>query len=371
MLKILIKFAVRVLQFMNLFFKPLSLKNKVTIVSRQSDEPTLDIKLLEKALKEQGVKVVVLTKTLNRNIKVITSYCLQIIIQMYHIATSKVVVIDSYCILISVLPKKKDQKVVQMWHALGAIKKFGWQNVDNPDGHSKDVAEALYMHRNYDYILAPSVITGEFFAEAFRAPKKNIVYYGLPRIDFICDDDNDTKKKIECAYADIKRKTNILYAPTFRKNSDLELEKLIFGFDFKKYNLIIKKHFLDKGDYSWAEEIGAIVDNKFSSIQWLHICDKIITDYSAIVFEAAILDKPIYIHQPDVDDYVDSVGINVDLCNEAIGEYVSRTESELFNNLNKTYDSNAVIAFRKKFIEIDTESCTQKLCDFLKSLLTE
>ena len=45
--------------------------------------------------------------------------------QMYHLATSRVVVLDSYCIVASVLKKKKGTTIIQMWHALGSFKKFG------------------------------------------------------------------------------------------------------------------------------------------------------------------------------------------------------------------------------------------------------
>lgn len=368
---ILIRLAVIVLRFINLFFKPLPIKEKVTIISRQSDKPTLDIQLLKECLEKNKIDTVVLTKTLNKSIAGIISYCLQMVLQMYHIATSKVIVIDGYCILVSVLPKKKNQKVIQMWHALGAIKKFGWQNVENPDGHSREVSEAMNMHKNYDYVLAPGTVTGKFFAEAFRTPEEKIVYYGLPRIDFIMAHDEEKKEEILYTYPKVKEKVNVLYAPTFRKNAELDLEKLIAGFDFEKYNLIVKKHFLDKGDYSWAKEVGAIVDMKYSSVEWLRICDKLITDYSAMAFEAAILERDLYIYQPDVNSYEQNVGLNVDLHTEAIAEYVCKTEGQLFEKIRQPYKREAITMFRDKYIEVELCNCTAKLCDFIAKLLAE
>lgn len=371
MLEIFVRLAVGILRFINLFFKPFSLREKVTIISRQSDEPTLDIVLLSESLMAGGIETVILAKSLKGSIAGIVAYCIQMMKQMYHIATSKVVVLDSYCILISVLPKKKGQYVVQMWHALGAVKKFGWQSIDNIDGHSRQLSEAMNMHGNYDYVLAPGKVTGEFFSEAFRVPESSMAYYGLPRIDFIADNNEAARNRIENSYPQIRAKRNVLYVPTFRKNSELSLEKLVAGFDFADFNLIIKKHFLDKGDYSWAEEAGAIVDTRYSSMEWLRICDKVVTDYSAISFEAAILEKEIYIYQPDVASYEQKVGLNVDLCEEAIGEYVCRSEEELFDKLAKPYRKEAVAAFRRKYIEIDTENCTQKLCGFISDLMSE
>lgn len=370
MKKIMINFAVKVLQFINLFFIPFSLKKKVVIISRQADEPTLDIKLLMDCLSKNGIKNVVITKTLKKSLSGIVTYSFSMIKQMYHIATSKVIVIDGYCILVSILPKKK-QKVIQMWHAMGAIKKFGWQNIDNPDGHGKEVSEAMNMHGNYDYVLAPGKITGDIFAEAFHVSKDKIVLYGLPRIDFIRENNIAVKHEMQKKYPEIIEKKNVLYVPTFRKNSVLELERLIAGFDFKSFNLIIKKHFLDKGNYIWAEEAGAIVDLQFSSMEWLRVCDKIVTDYSAIAFEAAIAEKELFIYQPDANEYDLNVGLNVNMSQEAIGAYVCKTEEELFEKLEKNYDQRVVKEFCEKYIEVDLNDCTQRFCGFIAKLLAE
>lgn len=368
---ILTHLAVKSLRFLNIFFKPLSLKEKVTIISRQSDEPTLDIRILSEELVSDGHNTVVLTSTLKKTISGMVKYALHMISQMYHIATSKVVIIDGYCILVSILPKKEGQKVVQMWHALGAVKKFGWQNAENPDGNGKEVAEAMCMHRNYDYIFAPSKITGKFFAEAFRTPEDKIMNYGLPRIDYLQKEDPDLSEEIASCYPSVQKKINVLYVPTFRKNAELDLEKLISGFDFNTMNLIVKKHFLDKGDYGWAKEAGAIVDEEFSSMEWLKNCSKIITDYSAIAFEAAVLNRDIYIYQPDKSDYQYKVGLNMDLSQEAISDYVCDSEAQLYEKLAQPYDKQSVIEFRNKYLSIDMQHCTEDICSFIAGLLTQ
>lgn len=371
MLNFLGYLAVQILRGINIFFRPLSLRDKVTIISRQANEPTLDIQLLRDCLESRDVDVVVMAKTMEKTFVGMLTYAVHQLKQMYHIATSKVIIVDGYCLLVSILPKKQNQKVIQMWHALGAIKKFGWQSTDNPDGHSRKFAEIVNMHGNYDYVLAPSRTTGDFFAEAFRIPMDKLAFYGLPRIDFIREDDLDTKQNMVSHYPEIESKENVLYVPTFRKNAVLHLEQFVNGFDFAQYNLIIKKHFLDKGDYSWAEKQGAIVDTRFTSLEWLRICRKVITDYSAIAFEAAILDRDIYIYQPDVNSYKTNVGLNVNLYHEAIGAYVCKNEEELFSAMHQPYSTEAVMAFREKYIEIDMENCTGKLCDFIMNFLTD
>lgn len=369
MKKLCVGIAIFMLKLVNLFFRPMKLKKQIAIISRQADEPTLDIRLMEQELNKRGIKTVILCRTMKKSIGGMLSFGMMTLKQIRIIASSKVIVLDGYCIPVSVLPKKKGQQVVQMWHALGAVKKFGWQSVDNPDGHSLAVAEKMKMHANYDHILAPCKETGSFFAEAFRTPEEKVVYMGLPRIDFLREQDESRKKELEEAYPEIRDKVNVLYVPTFRKNAVLEMEKLIDGFDFSSMNLIIKKHFLDKGDYAWAEKAGAIVDERFSSLDWMKICPKIVTDYSAISFEAAAIDREIYIYQPDSERYRAGNGLNIDMHNEAIKDYVCENEEELFIALAKPYDKAAMHAFRDKYLDIELDCCTERLCDYAVSLL--
>ena len=363
---LILSFAVAVMRFVNLFFKPLKLKDKVVIISRQSDTPTMDIKMLQEELQKRNIKVQVLTKTLHG-----PSYVFHMASQMKAIATSKVVVLDGYCILASVLPKKKGQKIVQMWHSLGAIKKFGWQSAGNMDGHSPKMAARLNMHGNYDYFLATSEETGRFFAEAFKTPFEKRAPYGLPRIDFIRGENPQLAAEILKEYPEAGQKPIVLYVPTFRKNAAVAMEKLVAGFDFESFNLVIKKHFLDKGDYSFAREKGAIVEDKFGSLDWMKVSQKVVTDYSAISLEAALAEKELYIFQPDAGSYSDRVGINMDLASEAIGPYFSTTEEELFQQLKAPYDMEKLIAFRDKYFEIPIDNCTADLGDFIQSLLAK
>ena len=86
---------------------------------------------------------------------------------MKSLASSRVAVIDGYCIPVCMLKHKSDLTVVQIWHALGAVKKFGWQSVGTKEGRSESISRAMCMHRNYDYVLAPSKKTAEFYSEGF------------------------------------------------------------------------------------------------------------------------------------------------------------------------------------------------------------
>ena len=229
------------------FLKIFKTRNKVTFISRQSDSISLDFKLIIDSLKKEDVKIVALTKKLKSDDNLLKKikYSFHIFTQMYHIATSKVVVLDSYCIPISLLNHKEELKVIQIWHAMGSLKKFGFSIRDKQEGSSKNLSTAMHMHKNYDYLLTSSKASLPNFMEAFGYSASNFKIIPLPRVDLLNDKkyQNKMKKEIEKTYPILKDKKNILYAPTFRYD---ENEKAITDFvdaiDYDKYNLILKLH---------------------------------------------------------------------------------------------------------------------------------
>ena len=368
MKRILMQIAATVLRIIYLPFLLLKTKNKITILSRQSDSPTIDIRLLTDELRKDGdVECMVLTKRMQKTIPGALRYSLHMLRQMYHISTSYLLVIDGHCILASLIHKKKGQNIVQIWHSLGAIKKFGYQSVGKPCGNSEAAASAMKMYANYDYVIAPGKITAKYYSEAFGIPLERVKIYGLPRIDHLLRSSSGSEK-IEKAYSVVREKKNILYAPTFRKGSDMDHRDLIEKADLKDYNLIIKKHWLDTSDLEDMKKNGVIVDEKFSTFEWLKVCDKVVTDYSGVAFEAAILDKELYFYLEDLTEYEENIGLNMDFRKEPIAPYVYEDAGSLWEAVDRTYDKSRVREFKARYIETDAPLCTRRLAEFLLSL---
>ena len=366
---ILMRLAVILLNVMYLPFLLVRPENKITILSRKSDRPTVDIRLLKEELEKRSVKTVVLTKRLNKTLGSVIRYSFHMVRQMYHIASSRVIVIDGYCILTSILYKKEEQKIVQIWHSLGAIKKFGYQSVGKPGGNRADVAKVMKLYVQCDYAIAPSKVTAGYYSDDFKLPIDKIKIYGLPRIDYLTEDDPEKVEKIKADYPQTREKPNVLYAPTFRKNRKIDITKFIRNARLDKYNLIIRKHWLDKTDYSWVRDMGVIVDKRYSFFDWLRVCDKVITDYSAAAFEAAILDKELYFYIDDVEEYEKNIGLNIEFTKEAISEFVYNDAGVLWDSMDKPYDKKKVREFRKKYIEVELSDCTKGLADFFEEMV--
>lgn len=246
-MNILIDIAKASLRIVYFIIKICPTRNKILFLSRQSDEPSIDFILLNKELKKQNnkIKTVMLTKKINKGMLNKLTYALHMWRQMYHIATSKVVIVDGYQIAISLLNHKRSLTVIQIWHALGCLKKFGYSIKDKNEGSKSNVIEKMNMHKNYDIIISSSVIAGDNFASAFNVSKDIIRVMGLPRIDFLLSNSAHSyiQTKLFAKYNELENdKQTILYVPTFRKKEQVRINNIIDEVDFNKYNLVIKLH---------------------------------------------------------------------------------------------------------------------------------
>ena len=158
---------------------------------------------------------------LKKDIKSVLMYGIHMFKQMYHLATSKVCILDTYSPTVSILKHKKNLTIVQIWHSIGTMKKFGLGILDKKEGSNKEIATIMKQHKNYDIIFASSDAYKEHLAKGFGCSTDKILTYTLPRIDMLFDKEYQENKKFEILkeYPEIKGKQNIIYCPTFRKEA--------------------------------------------------------------------------------------------------------------------------------------------------------
>ena len=347
---ILVNICIFFANLVYLFFKLFPTNNKkITFISRQSNVVALDFKLAkEEMLKiDKDLKIVELCKTIDPGIGNKIKYFFHMFKQMYHIATSKVVVLDTYCILISILHHKKSLKVIQIWHALGSLKKFSYSSLDTKDGRDSKISKLMRMHKNYDYIFTSSEKSLPNFQEAFNAKRENMVVMPLPRVDFLKskDEEKRIREKFYEAYPKVsKKKKNILYCPTSRKEP-LPLNEIIKNTDLNRFNLILKLH--DNTNKIYYEKDKYYDEIVFSGMEMLHVADYIISDYSAIIYEAAITNKPIYLYIYDYDRYIDERGLYIDFKKEMPGIM----SKDIKTIMKKIENNETDLTKEKKFVE--------------------
>ncbi len=353
------KYFIKIIYFF-LKFIP-SKENRVLMLSRQENKPSIDFQYIideiHKKYKEK--EVVILTKRMEKtNFKQIISYMFHPFVQMYYLATSRICIIDGYQITVSCLKHKKDLKIIQIWHSLAAIKKFGYQTLYTKK--DERIAKLMCMHKNYDAVVSGSKEMVKHFSKAFNYPEDKFITCGLPRVDYLLKTEKTNKNKVYKEYPELKKEKIVVYVPTFRVYDEYKFDELIEAFAKTNYKLIIKKHPRTK-----VEVDEKYTYDKCNSLEFLSVADYVITDYSAAAIEAAILNKPILLYVYDYEKYCEYEGVNTNLYEDLPG-YVFEEAKDLVKCLKTTkYDKEVLTRYREKYITVCDGTSTEKLVKYI------
>ncbi|MCF6138778.1 CDP-glycerol glycerophosphotransferase family protein [Pseudalkalibacillus berkeleyi] len=278
---------------------------------------------------------------------------------IYHIATSKFIIIDNYYGFLSVTEFKQGVKCIQLWHAAGALKKFALQ--DRTISHRSKNAKLRFekVYSKFDKVVVGSDALTEVYKEAFNLKDDKVLKTGIPRTDFFYDthQKNRMVQKIYAENPKLKNKKVILYAPTFRDN---HLDDYHIKLDIKRmqkelgdeYVLIVRLH----PAVNQVEEFG----NMFSDFVYdysahpnvnelLLITDVLITDYSSIPFEFSLLEKPMIFFPYDLKEYEGERGVWSGYGQMVPGPIVFSTHEIISLIKDEQFDLELVRAFSEKW----------------------
>ncbi len=277
-------------------------ENKVVIASNSRNTLSGNLLFIKNELeKENKYKIIVITAEETSSFFKKVKFRLKIISQ---ICNAKTIIIDDFFPLLYALKIRKGARFIQAWHAIGAFKKVGYSRPDQ----AEKAKNGSLTHKNYTDVIVSSENIVDCYAEAFGCNKNIIHPIGTPRTDLFFDKNyiEDTKKRLYEKYPILKDKRVIVFAPTFRgagKNSAhynqefINLDKL-----YKELNdnevFVIKYHPFIKNKLEIKDEYkDKIVDlTKEREINdLLLITDLLITDYSSVIFEYALIRKSNYL----------------------------------------------------------------------------
>ena len=196
--------------------------DRIVFLSRQSDTATPDIVAVRDRLTADNPKrrVTVLARKLKSDTDVF--YGLHLLRQVWHLAHSRHIVLDSYSFLTSNLTLAAGTSVTQMWHAIGSFKKFGWDDIPSDNARRRQLATVLRMHAGNTRVVASSDKAADNFASAFNVDRDRVVVSPLPRVDAIVDAqrNDETRRRVrEAQLPDLSARA-LLIAPTL--HSELE-----------------------------------------------------------------------------------------------------------------------------------------------------
>lgn len=255
---------------------------------------------------------------------------------IYHLATSKVIFIDNYFGFLSVTDFKEPAICIQLWHAAGAIKQFGLLDPSIKDRSERANKRFKSVYQRFDYLTVGSEKMSAIYRKSFGVSNQQMINAGVPRTDFFFNEKemSEVKRKLTNELKLIKDKKVILYAPTFR---DDEINNPSIPLDIKKLHdrfkdthvLLLRLHpavrpeAFDTHAYS-----DFVVDvSHYSNINHLLVVtDLLISDYSSIPFEFALLEKPMIFYSYDLEAYKKERGFWEDYQTQMPGPIVFNTD---------------------------------------------
>ena len=298
---------------------------------------------------------------------------------MRDLASAKYVFLADASDVVSCVSLRKETKVVQLWHACGAFKKFGISTAELQFGGTRKQVERHPFYKNLSLVTvsAPEVEWAYREAMMLGDTPEVVRALGVSRTDVFYNERflSSVREEVRQLLPAVAGKKIILYAPTFRgrvssaegpDELDLAAMKEALG---NEYVLLIKHHPFVKQmpPIPAGCEDFAIMANDFP-IDWLlSVADVCISDYSSIVFEYSLFERPMLFFAYDKDDYDDWRGFYYDYEEMTPGPVVKTTEEvvDYIANLEERYDPAVVRAFREKFMSACDGHATERICEFV------
>ncbi|MGX4686645.1 bifunctional glycosyltransferase/CDP-glycerol:glycerophosphate glycerophosphotransferase [Vagococcus sp. JNUCC 83] len=262
--------------------------------------------------------------------------------------------------------KRSDAIEIQTMHGT-PLKKLG---LDSPNEIKRHYVDTYIAKNNrWDYLLIPSDYVGDISKSAFKF-NREFIKSGYPRNDkLFADNTRENIERLKEKYNLPSDKKIVLYAPTWRTKGNftlaMDIEKMSkqLGDD---YFILVKLHHFSKANFDLSNYSDFMRDVSMDSdIRELYlVSDMLITDYSSVMFDFALLDKPMIFYVYDYDKYKDELrGFYFDFEKEAPGElaYTTNDLIDILKNMD-TYIANnkaKYLAFSDKFNQYDNGNASE------------
>lgn len=211
---------------------------------------------------------------------------------------------------------------IEIWHGL-PLKMWGSIKSDNQDFYTKKsnfIEKYNEVHYLGDYCVSTASPLDRYFSAAFKIPQENIIHATYPRNTVMLLQEDLREKyisKYESAlvqemYHTIKANANkkVVYMPTFRDKKPLYISEAIPDFEvlntFCKSNsitLYLKVHRVTPLPKDMNFSNIRVIDNSIDMYPLMSLFDLLITDYSSIMYDFALLHKPIALYTYDIEEY--------------------------------------------------------------------
>jgi len=296
----------------------------------------------------------------------------------WHLATARLFVVDDYYFPMYVIRPRPGTRFVQVWHACGAFKKFGYSVLDKGFGADEAYVKSIPIHANYDLCLVSAARFAPFYAEAFRTPVERFTSaLGIPRTDLFFDTQRSARaaEAVRRRYAIPAGRRVILYAPTFRgaritvarDPTDLDLAEVqaALGEDhvvlLRSHPFVRSRVATDPALRSFVIDVSDHPDMN----ELMLVSDMLVTDYSSAMYEFALLGRPIVFFAPDHAAYEAERGFYLEYARDLPGP-VFTSSADLAAHLRRAdFDVERVRRFATDSFDVADGGATRRFVDEL------
>lgn len=350
-------------------------KNSVAFLSDSRNDLTGNFEYIYRELKRRNskLKTSFYFKRTNNEPKTLKEYLSLAKV----LATSKYILLDDFYPLVYPLKIRNKIELIQVWHAVGAFKTFGFSRVGMSGGPSIKSKN----HRNYSRAIVSSKNVVSNYAEGFGIDKNKIKSIGAPRTDMFFDQEetNDILTNVYEEIPFVKGKKVILFAPTFRGNGQ---QSAYYPFDWLDYQKMYDT--LKPQGYVFLFKIHPFVKNspaipyEFSDFFYdvseyreinnlLLVANVLITDYSSVVFEYSLLKRKTIFFAPDLSEYMNSRNFYVDFLNFIPGPFVDNVEDLVDEIQNESINLKRINSFLDYYFDDLDGKSSERFVDLLEN----
>ncbi len=284
------------------------------------------------------------------------------------LATAQYVFLNDNFMPMASLNFSKKAVVTQLWHAEGAFKKFGLLAPlsEETAAREKKCSEKL------TYITCTSEKLIPVYAGAFGTDESKVIPIGSPRLDYLLArrDTDALRMAFDGKYPHCRGKKLVLYAPTFRddpkRDSEIlsHLDSALFEKELgDEYALLVKLHPQIHTSVS-GENITDVTSEDIADLTL--ICHSVITDYSSVCMDFALLSKPCIFYAYDLDEYEKERSFCFGYEDYAPGP-VFRDFACVISEIKNPRSSGRAESFRKFNFDYIDDKNTERLYDFIVS----
>ena len=280
----------------------------------------------------------------------------------------------------------KDQVYVQCWHGT-PLKRLGY-DITNSDNAMNSVGEIREKYRTdtkrFDYLISPCRFSSEKFKSAWNLKalgnENALIETGYPRNDLLRNFTNEDVSRVKKVLGiENTHKKIILYAPTWRDNQHDSKKGYVYenpvDFDFlmkelgDEYIILFRAHYLVADNFNFDAYEGFVYNvSEYDDINELYIVsDMLITDYSSVFFDFAMLERPVLFYMYDMAEYRDEMrGFYIDV-NELPGLIIEEEQQLVHSikNAEKDFDKNRMDKFNDKFNYLNDGNAAKRVVDIV------